>query len=354
MLAFDIAFHERVLELQRRDPFAALLFRQGLGARHVPGGNIGEADVANLPCLYERVERRENLLDRRNHIPREHQVEINVIRLEAAQRAFHGAVDIFPAVPACVGVPRLGIERELRGEDNLVPNLCILDEFPDQLLAPSIRIHIRGVNKVAAFFKIAAKNRLRDAFVGTPAPIGSESHRSEAKWAHAQSGASQRHIFIEFHRCRSCVWNELPKPVHLLGFAATRKGYTARWSRHQKYVCPANIAMASSKGNPALSASFHDIVCVKSRKAQHRGHEESQRTTVKSAFLFPSCTHLLLRGPSVLSVAFLRVLCVQYRKARRKCARPATTSTANCTGGFCQESDKSLLPQKFQAELHLS
>ncbi len=81
MLTFDIALDEGILELQGGNPFAGLLLGQRLCARHVPGGNIGEADVTNLPCLYERVERRENFLDRRNHIPRVHPVEINVIRL---------------------------------------------------------------------------------------------------------------------------------------------------------------------------------------------------------------------------------------------------------------------------------
>src|SRR6266446_1129358 len=39
-----------------------------------------------------------------------------------------------------------------------------------------------------------------------------------------------------------------------------------------------------------LSVVFLRVLCVKFRKAQHRGRKVSQRATEKSAFLFPSST----------------------------------------------------------------
>src|SRR5467141_4332875 len=56
----------------------------------------------------------------------------------------------------------------------------------------------------------------------------------------------------------------------------------------------------------------------KFRKAQHRGHKGSQRTTEKLNFFFRRPLFSVSSRPSVLSVAFLRVLCVKFRKAQHR------------------------------------
>src|SRR6267378_3809821 len=56
----------------------------------------------------------------------------------------------------------------------------------------------------------------------------------------------------------------------------------------------------------------------KFRKVQHRGHKGSQRTTEKLNFFFRRPLFSVSSRPSVLSVAFLRVLCVKFRKAQHR------------------------------------
>src|SRR5882762_818719 len=69
----------------------------------------------------------------------------------------------------------------------------------------------------------------------------------------------------------------------------------------------------------------------KFRKAQHRGHKESQRTTEKLHFFFRRPLFSVSSKPSVLSVVFLRGLCVKFRKAQhrgRKVSQRATEKSA--------------------------
>src|SRR5712692_9678093 len=55
-----------------------------------------------------------------------------------------------------------------------------------------------------------------------------------------------------------------------------------------------------------------------------KNHREPQRN---QPFPFHHVLIVCSIRPSVLSVAFLRVLCVKFRKAQRKCARHANIST---------------------------
>src|ERR1700676_3752698 len=68
-----------------------------------------------------------------------------------------------------------------------------------------------------------------------------------------------------------------------LSFAGCRTYYTFR-----------RLSFSFSIEPSVLSAAFLCDLCVKFRNAQHRGRKESQRTTVKSAFLFSSSVPLLL------------------------------------------------------------
>src|SRR6267143_241451 len=66
----------------------------------------------------------------------------------------------------------------------------------------------------------------------------------------------------------------------------------------------------------------------KFRKAQHRGHREPQRNW---PFFFRRQLFSVSREPSVLSVAFLRVLCVKFQKTQhrgRKVSQRATEKSA--------------------------
>src|SRR6267143_184254 len=134
------------------------------------------------------------------------------------------------------------------------------------------------------------------------------------------------------------------------------------------------ILFISSRAS-VLSVAFLDVLCVKFRKAQHRGHKDARRTTEKSALRFPSSISVHLVEPqcslwlfsafsvlnsekrnteatkihgepqrnrpsafrrpflfissraSVLSVAFLGVLCVKFRKAQHRGHNDARRTT---------------------------
>src|SRR6266566_4340345 len=131
---------------------------------------------------------------------------------------------------------------------------------------------------------------------------------------------------------------------------------------HREIGPPLSVVhFCSSSRASVLSVAFLGVLCVKFRKAQHRGHKDAWRTTEKSALRFPSSisVHLvepqcslwlfsafsvlnsekrntedtkihgepqrnrpaafsrlfliLSREPSVHSVGFFRVLCVKFR-----------------------------------------
>src|SRR6267143_1145803 len=56
----------------------------------------------------------------------------------------------------------------------------------------------------------------------------------------------------------------------------------------------------------------------KFRKAQHRGHKGSQRTTERLNFFFRRPLFSVSSRPSVFSVAFLSGLCVKFRKTQHR------------------------------------
>src|ERR1700687_5527695 len=108
--------------------------------------------------------------------------------------------------------------------------------------------------------------------------------------------------------------------------------FSFRRSTTRISVCPRpfKARMRLLPMNPAPPVTIHMVMTVpfdrllgvKSRKAQHRGHRESQRLTEKSTCAFrPPCpfrVHQILcdlRG-------FLSVLCVKFRKVQSKICAP--------------------------------
>src|SRR6266853_3077406 len=107
----------------------------------------------------------------------------------------------------------------------------------------------------------------------------------------------------------------------------------ARRSCNQKCMRPAVILIASSKGIPVLSALFHHILLVESAQSAAQRTQGSAENHREIRLFFRPVLIFFSIGSSVFSVAFLRAFCVKFRKARRKCARPANISTASGTDG---------------------
>lgn len=62
MLALNIAFNQRVLELQCNEAFPGFFLGRGKGARGVPCGRVGEVVVTDFSRTHKIVRRRDDFL----------------------------------------------------------------------------------------------------------------------------------------------------------------------------------------------------------------------------------------------------------------------------------------------------
>src|SRR6476620_5483647 len=85
MLALNVAFHQRVFELQGDWTFFAFLLGQRVGTSHVPGGGVGETVVANLAFAHQVVQSGHNFFDRGHRVPRMQPVQVDVVVTQTAQ-----------------------------------------------------------------------------------------------------------------------------------------------------------------------------------------------------------------------------------------------------------------------------
>ena len=138
----------------------------------------------------EIVERGDHFVDWRDGIPGVEPIKVDIVSLQAAERSFEGTIDIFAAIAAGIWISRLGVERELGGEDGAIAELLVGDEIPDQLLAVAAGIAIGGIDEISAEVDVAIENGVCHRLLRTPAPFRTERHRSEAERADAQARAA--------------------------------------------------------------------------------------------------------------------------------------------------------------------
>src|SRR5262249_21694924 len=117
-------------------------------------------------------------------------VKINVVSLESSQGPFQRAIDILTAVATGVGIARFGIHREFRGDDDSVAHTVLAHELAYHLFTFSVGIAVGRIQEVAALFEVAVEECKRAVLIGAKTPLSSESHRSQAERAHAQSRPS--------------------------------------------------------------------------------------------------------------------------------------------------------------------
>ena len=158
VLEFDGPLDQRIFELQRDGRLMAMALCQRLRARGIPRGNVREAVVADLPFAHQRVERVDDLSDRRYRVPHVHPVKIDEVHIESAQRPLQRAIDILAAVATRVRIALLRIEGELAGDHELVAQTGVGDEPAQQFLRLSVGVHVGAVHHVAAALHVAIED----------------------------------------------------------------------------------------------------------------------------------------------------------------------------------------------------
>lgn len=121
--------------------------------------------------------------------------QVNVVRAEPLQAAFHRVPEIFAMVArrvrvACIGRGH-GIvgEAELRCQDKPVP--VTADEFPGNRFAAAIGVEIGGVNKIAARRRECLKDCPAFIFGCPPSSVFAERHGSQTQFRHPQAAPAE-------------------------------------------------------------------------------------------------------------------------------------------------------------------
>src|SRR5262249_13403392 len=126
-------------------------------------------------------------------------VEIDIVGLETAKRAFESAVNILSSVSARIGISLLRIECELGRQHNSVSQFALGDEFTDHLFALAAGVAVSCINEVSASLDIVIKELARNLFFRAPAPFCPERHRAQGKRAYSKSRAPECGVLVQFH-----------------------------------------------------------------------------------------------------------------------------------------------------------
>jgi len=120
VLALDSPRHQRVFQLHGDGPRYAVGLGQRGGPGGKPSGHVGEAEVADFARPHQVAQRLQHFLRGRDGVSHVQPVEVDVIGLEPAQRAFQRLVNVLAAVAAGVRVARLRPEAKFGGQHELV------------------------------------------------------------------------------------------------------------------------------------------------------------------------------------------------------------------------------------------
>ena len=125
-----------------------------------------------------------------------HLVEVDVVGLQASQRALAGADDVARREERVVG-PVAHRPVELGGDDHLLAAPATLREpAADDLLGPPLpllpAVDVGGVEEVDALLEGAVHDGVRNVLLGR---LGAEVHGAEAEAADGEAGAAQVRVF---------------------------------------------------------------------------------------------------------------------------------------------------------------
>src|SRR5690606_19100005 len=159
------------------------------------------------------IEGAEGCLDGRVALPEVHPVQVDVVRLQAAQGFLAGPEDILAARAAGVGVAGAHVGEKLGGDHHLVALYRVAaDMVADDFLRVSSTVAVGGVDEVAAQFPVAVHHPIAFPGANADAPVLAEGHGAEAQGADTQAGAAEGNVVVEGHRgfLQRCSWGLAP------------------------------------------------------------------------------------------------------------------------------------------------
>ena len=159
---------------------------------------VAEADVADLACGDQVVERSQGFLDRGTAVPAVQPVEVDVVGLQSPQRFLELTEEGLAACAAAVGVAGVQVGEELRAEHDAVAQARPGgEEVADDLLGVAVGVGVCGVDHIAAAVEVLGQDRLGGRGARAPPVVLTEGHGAQRERTHAQAGAAQRDVGVE-------------------------------------------------------------------------------------------------------------------------------------------------------------
>jgi hypothetical protein len=201
---------ERVVDLLRHEPGKPIPVGDAERLHQVPGRPVRDADVADLPGLDQRVERREGLLERGPSVPAVHLQEVDVVGPEPPQAALTARDDVSAREAEVVRLPG-GPEEDLRRDHRLVAPGA--QGFAEQLLAVTVAVRLGGVEEVDAGVE-RDRDLPRRALPVDRAEllVGAPPGRAEPDHRHREPGPAERSILHAVTSERRRLDDNVPRP----------------------------------------------------------------------------------------------------------------------------------------------
>ena len=201
-LALDRALQQRVLDLQRDERHPSLEDRLVLHLGADPRRVVAQAQVANLACTHEHVERVHRLVDRRVRVEEVHPQQVDVVGAKPPQRILDLVHDGLASRAAAVGIAHVHAAAELGGDHQAITEALARPgrkPLAEDRLAVALGVDVGGVDEVPAPPDVALELGDRLLRSGAEAPFGAEGHGAQAERAHAKAGPAERHVVIKSH-----------------------------------------------------------------------------------------------------------------------------------------------------------
>src|SRR5271166_4697843 len=204
-LGFWFAKHQRIFVLTRNERIQPAGLRRPLRLHHLPGGEVGTADVTHIAMPHEIVERAQRLLDRRARIRRVDLIQIDPVGAQPAQAVLHLAHDV-AARSADLHAFIVHRHAELGGEYD--PLAVVAEDLAQACLrSAALAIGIGGVEQRDAEIK-----RLVDHLAGRlEVDAAAEIVAAQTDHRHAQTGCAE---IADFQW--GCPCSEVEQTSHIL------------------------------------------------------------------------------------------------------------------------------------------
>ena len=129
-----------------------------------------------------------------------HPVQVDVVRLQPAQRLLARAENALAIRPAPVGVAAEHVPHELgRKHEPIALGGVLADVVADDLFGVALGVDVGSIEEVPAALDVGVHDFLRVRDVGPPTPVEAEGHGAEAERTDAQAAAAEGGVVGEGH-----------------------------------------------------------------------------------------------------------------------------------------------------------